>query len=90
MLFQYLQGLQRFSYPHKLMKSQLILEICLLLSLGPVRSTDLIVGDAYGTREQKNGTNRVPQVQNQIPDGYQGGKHHQEPQVSKESVQVSG
>ncbi|MCI7469153.1 MAG: hypothetical protein MSA84_05120, partial [Lachnospiraceae bacterium] len=22
MLFQYLQGLQRFSYPHKLMKSQ--------------------------------------------------------------------
>ena len=61
-----------------------------MLSSGPVRSTDLIVGDALGTREQKNGTNRVSQVQNQVPDGYQGGEHYQEQRVSQESVQVSG
>lgn len=29
MLFQYLQGLQRFSYPHKLMKSQIYLRYLL-------------------------------------------------------------
>ena len=60
-----------------------------MLSSGPVRSTDIIVGDALGTREQKNGTNRVPQVQNQIPDGYQGGEHYQEQRVSQDQTERS-